>query len=148
MTDPRRYPERPIVGVGMIVWRVDRVLLVRRGKPPRAGQWSLPGGAQKLGETVREAGLREVREETGLAVEITSVLEVIDSISRDDADRVEYHYTLVDMAAEWRGGDAVAGGDAAEVAWFRLDEVRAMDLWSETIRLIERSAALRSDLHG
>ena len=134
------YPNRPLIGVGIIVFRETeagpRVLLIRRGKPPREGQWSLPGGRQRLGETVRAAAVREVREETGCAVEITALLDVVDSINRDESGAIAYHYTLVDFLAEWRGGEATAAGDAAEVAWADPDALDPYDLWSETLRLI------------
>ena len=135
------YPNRPLIGVGVIVFRETaagpRVLLIRRGKPPREGQWSLPGGRQRLGETVREAAVREVREETGCAVEITALLDVVDSINRDEAGAIAYHYTLIDFLAEWRGGEAIAAGDAAEVAWADPDALSPYDLWDETLRLVE-----------
>jgi ADP-ribose pyrophosphatase YjhB (NUDIX family) len=132
----RRYPDRPIVGVGVVVWRRDRVLLVRRGKPPRQGQWSLPGGAQEIGETVFDAAHREILEETGLTIEVLGLIDIVDSIRRDDDGRVEYHYTLVDVFAVSEDGDAVAGHDADEAAWFDLDELPALGLWSETERII------------
>jgi ADP-ribose pyrophosphatase YjhB (NUDIX family) len=130
------YPNRPLVGVGVVVFKDDRVLLVRRGKPPREGRWSLPGGRQRLGEAVRETASREVREETGLEVEVTALLDVLDSITRDQAGAIAYHYTLVDFLAEWRAGAAVAGGDAAAVAWADPTELDGYDLWDETVRLI------------
>ena len=106
------FPDRPVVGVGAVVWRGDRVLLIRRGKPPRAGQWSLPGGAQQLGETLLEAMTREVREETGLIVEGIQLLTTVDLIEREPDGRVRYHYTLVDFTAEAPVGEAVPGDDA------------------------------------
>ncbi len=130
------YPNRPLIGVGVIVFKDERVLLIRRGKPPRAGQWSLPGGRQRLGETVRETAAREVREETGCEVEVTALLDVLDSLTRDAAGAIEYHYTLVDFLAEWRGGEAQAAGDAAEVVWADPDALEPYELWSETLRLI------------
>ena len=90
----REYPERPIVGVGAVVWRGGRLLLVRRGKPPRLGQWSLPGGAQRLGETLVAAIAREVREEAGLEVQRVELLAAVDLVERDEDGRVRYHYTL------------------------------------------------------
>ncbi len=80
----REYPDRPWVGVGVVVWRGDEILLVRRAKPPRVGEWSIPGGAQSLGETVFEAAIREVREETGIAIRPTGIITVVDSILRDE----------------------------------------------------------------
>lgn len=136
----RSYPERPYVGVGVVVLRGDEVLLIQRGKPPKAGDWSIPGGAQHLGETVAEAALREVREETGLAVRLGERLGVVDSIQRDEAGRVAFHYTLVDFAAHWVAGEPVAGDDAADVAWVRIDELDRYDLWAETVRIIRLAA--------
>jgi 8-oxo-dGTP diphosphatase len=135
MSSPREYPPRPLIGVGIVVWHGERVLLIRRGKPPRVGQWSLPGGAQKLGETVAEAARREVREETGLAVEVGEVLAVVDLIERD-GERVRYHYTLIDFGADAPDSELRPGGDAAEARWFTLDEIERLGLWSETLRII------------
>lgn len=132
----RQYPDRPIVGIGIVIFRAGQVLLIRRGKPPREGGWSLPGGAQELGETVYEAARREVGEETGLEVDIVDTVAVVDSIIRDGAGAVEYHYTLVDVLAEWRAGEARPGGDAAEVVWADPDDLDPYDLWSETVRII------------
>ena len=131
----REYPERPLVGVGIVVWHGERVLLIRRGKPPRAGQWSLPGGALELGETVAAAARREVLEETGLAVEVGEVLAVVDLIERD-GERVRYHYTLIDFSAEAERAELRPGGDAADARWFGLDEIQPLGLWSETLRII------------
>ncbi len=145
----RRYPERPIVGVGVVVLRGvpknNEVLLIRRGKPPREGGWSLPGGAQELGETVFEAARREVREETGVEIEVVDTVAVVDSISRDGDGAVEYHYTLVDVAARWQSGEAREGGDAAAVEWADPDALDGYDLWSETLRII---ALARTRLGG
>ena len=139
----RHYPDRPVVGIGIVVFRADQVLLIRRGKPPREGGWSLPGGAQELGETVYEAGRREVREETGVEVDIIDVVAVVDSITRDGKGAVEYHYTLVDVLAEWRAGEARPGSDAAEVVWADPDGLEPYDLWSETVRIIGLARARR-----
>ena len=134
----RADPQRPIVGVGVVVWRGDRVLLVRRGKEPNKGQWSIPGGAQQLGETVFEAGAREVLEETGLAVSVCGLVDVVDGIMQE-AGRVVYHYTLVDVVAESLEGEPVAADDAAAVGWFTLADLPALKLWSETERIIRES---------
>lgn len=135
----RLYPARPIVGVGVVVWRGDRFLLIRRGKPPRKGQWSLPGGAQKTGETVFEAARREIAEETSLDIRVLGLVDVVDSIRHDDAGAVQYHYTLVDVVAVSEDGEPVAGHDAAAVAWFDLARLADLGLWSETERIIRLS---------
>ena len=132
----RRYPTRPIVGVGTVVMDSDMVLMIKRGKPPRQGSWSLPGGAQELGETIREAARREVREETGLEIGIFGLIDVVDSVRSDADDKIEYHYTLIDLAGYSVGGTLMAGGDAQDCRWFTRTEINAMDIWSETKRII------------
>lgn len=143
MSAGREYPLRPMVGVGVVVWHGERVLLVQRGRPPRVGQWSLPGGAQELGETVAAAACREVFEETGLAIEVGEVLATVDMIERD-GDRVRYHYTLIDFSAEAAGPELRPGGDAADARWFTVEEAAALGLWSETVRIIELARARRA----
>jgi 8-oxo-dGTP diphosphatase len=142
MSSGREYPLRPVVGVGVVVWHGERVLMVRRGRPPRVGQWSLPGGAQELGETVAAAACREVLEETGLEIEVGEVLATVDMIERD-GERVRYHYTLIDFSAEATGAELRAGGDAADARWFTPAEVAELGLWSETVRIIELARARR-----
>lgn len=139
----RDYPERPLVGVGAVIWRGARFLLIRRAKPPKQGQWSLPGGAQQLGETVEEAVRREVREETALELETLRVIATVDLIDRDDEGSVRYHYTLIDVTAEAPRGVPIAGSDAAEVGWFELDHVDELGLWHETCRIIRLAASER-----
>ncbi|MGY8992313.1 MAG: NUDIX hydrolase [Rhodospirillales bacterium] len=140
---PREYPPRPIVAVGVVIWQQDKVLLVRRNKPPRNGAWSIPGGAQKVGETVFEAAKREVMEETSLTIQILGLIDVVDSIRRDNDDRVQYHYTLVDVVAEWLSGTPDAQTDVSDAAWFDAASVPALGMWSETNRIIEISAQIR-----
>ncbi len=132
----REYPPRPIVGIGVAVLRPGAVLLVRRGQPPSLGAWSLPGGAQELGETVEAAARRELAEETGLAVGELHLAAHVDSIHHDADGRVRYHYTILDFAARWQGGEARAGGDITETAWAAFDAFDAFDLWSEARRVI------------
>jgi ADP-ribose pyrophosphatase YjhB (NUDIX family) len=129
----RDYPR---VGVGIIVLKQDAVLLIKRSKPPAAGAWSLPGGRQEWGETAQEAARRELHEETGLAVGALTLAGYVDSIHRDDAGAVLFHYTILDFAALYEGGDARAGSDAAALAWVKFDEFDQYDLWSEARRLI------------
>lgn len=139
----RENPDRPFVGVGTVVFKGADVLLIKRGKPPNLGAISLPGGAQEIGETVREAAAREVKEETGIDVAVTHLVDVVDSIRRDAHARVRFHYTLVDFAAEWKAGDPRAGTDAADAFWHPISELSALEMWSETRRVIEKAVSLR-----
>jgi ADP-ribose pyrophosphatase YjhB (NUDIX family) len=143
MSSGREYPLRPVVGVGVVVWHGERLLLVRRGRPPRQGHWSLPGGAQELGETVADAARREVLEETGIEVEALELLTTVDMIERD-GERVRYHYTLIDFTAEAGAAGLCPGSDAAEARWFTLAEAARLGLWSETLRIIELARARRA----
>lgn len=142
----REYPDRPWVGIGCIVFKGGSVLLVRRGKPPRMGQWSLPGGAQHLGEGAEDAARRELREEAGIEVGPLALAIVVDAISRDDAGRAVYHYTIVDFAAEWAAGEAVAGDDVSEVAWVAPADFAAYDLTPATHQAV--AAARRALARG
>lgn len=139
----RAYPSQPIVGVGVVVWHNDHVLLIKRGKPPRAGQWSLPGGAQLLGETLAESAKREVHEETGIDIRLGDIVATLDLIDRDDSGRVRHHYTLVDFVAEAEQTDLLAGDDAVDAGWFARQDIPHLDLWSETIRIINLAAEKR-----
>ncbi|WP_142850005.1 NUDIX hydrolase [Telmatospirillum sp. J64-1] len=143
MSSSRLYPSAPIPGVGAVVWRGGQVLLVRRANPPRQGSWTLPGGAQDLGETVFEAARREVLEETGVECEVTDLAAVVDIIDRDEDGQVRYHYTIIDVTAEWRGGEAVAGDDASDVAWASPEEFDAYGLDDKTRRVIALASVKR-----
>ena len=132
----REYPTRPIVGIGIVVIKDDTVLLVRRGKPPNVGAWTLPGGAQELGETAEEAARRELLEETGLEVETLHFAATVDNIRRDAAGRVRFHYTIIDFATRWVSGEPAAATDVTEAAWARLDALDQYNLWSEAHRVI------------
>ncbi|MCX7354629.1 MAG: NUDIX hydrolase [Alphaproteobacteria bacterium] len=139
----RQYPDRPFCGVGVVVWRDDDVLLVRRGRAPRKGDWSIPGGLQELGETVAETALREVLEETGVTVRLTDQLGVVDSVRRDDSGRVEYHYTLIEFAAEWVAGEPAPNDDVDRAQWVALSDLDRYALWDETRRIIALSQERR-----
>jgi 8-oxo-dGTP diphosphatase len=133
-------PDRPVIGVGVVVIKATEtgplVLLIRRGKAPQAGAWSLPGGHQELGETLKEAARREVLEETAVTVQRPRLLDVIDAITRDAQGQVLHHYSLVDFLAVWRAGDVLAGSDAADARWVAPNELAGYSLWSETERMI------------
>ena len=113
----RRYPERPFVAVGTIVVRDGCVLLARRGKEPSYGLWSLPGGAVDLGEGLKNAAARETREECGIEIEITDVLEVVERMVRDPDGRVQFHYVIVDYLARWTSGELVPSSEVLEARW-------------------------------
>ncbi|HSU07367.1 MAG TPA: NUDIX hydrolase [Acetobacteraceae bacterium] len=132
----REYPPRPIVGIGVVVLKGDAVLLVRRAKPPSFGSWTLPGGAQEIGETMEQAARRELAEETGIAVGPLQLAAAVDNIRRDETGHIQFHYTIIDYAAVWASGDAVAGSDVSEAIWAPLDCLEAYSLWSEAYRVI------------
>ncbi len=136
LASDREYPARPIVGIGVVVLRPGGVVLVRRGKPPNLGSWSLPGGAQELGETAEEAARRELAEETGLTVGDLHLAANVDTIRRDPAGRVQFHYTIIDFAARWIKGDPRPGSDVSEAVWASLDALGPFALWSEAHRVI------------
>lgn len=138
----REYPARPIVGIGVAVLRPGEVLLVRRGQPPNVGAWSLPGGGQELGETAEAAARRELMEETGLAVGTLHLAANVDSIHRDADGRIRYHYTILDFAARWDGGEARPGGDITETAWAAFDQFDTYALWIEARRVIRIARGL------
>ena len=134
--------QTPVVAVGVICLRERDVLLIRRGKPPRRGEWSLPGGRVKWGETVREAALRELREETGVEAELGPLLEVVDGVFRDEAGMVSNHYVLLDFTARWLAGEPRPGGDALEARFHPLEAVASLGMWAETTRVIVAAATV------
>jgi 8-oxo-dGTP diphosphatase len=144
VSEPRAYPTRPFLGVGVVVFHGQRVLLIRRARPPSAGSWSLPGGAVELGESTRDAARREIMEETGVAISEPVFVETIDIIRPDEQGRIRYHYVLLDFMAEAPGEHVTPGDEALEARWFAPDEYRRLELWSETLRVIERAATLRA----
>jgi|SRR5208337_2057150 len=132
----REYPETPCVGVGAVIIQEGRVLLVKRGHPPLAGEWSIPGGVLEVGETLRKAAVREALEETGLVVEPQDLLGVFDRIVRDPAGKVRYHYVLIDFLCRQVGGELCAASDAAEARWFHREELEGLGLPSDTAEVI------------
>lgn len=129
----------PIPAVGVVCLRGYEVLLIRRGKPPRAGEWSLPGGRIEPGERATDAALRELAEETGVTARITGLIDVVDGIFTEAG----LHYVLIDYAAEWVPGEPIAGDDALEARFVSLDQVEALIDWSDTRRIIALAAATR-----
>jgi ADP-ribose pyrophosphatase YjhB (NUDIX family) len=136
--------KHPGVGVGVVIWRGDKLLLVKRGHAPRKGEWGLPGGKQELGETILQTAVREAREETGLDITPLGVITAIDAITRNRAGDIEFHYTIIEIAAESRDGEAEAGGDAPELCWATVDEVEKLCAWPEVARVVRLSLLQRA----
>jgi ADP-ribose pyrophosphatase YjhB (NUDIX family) len=145
----REYPESPLVGVGAVIVdrhrdhhrEENRVLLIRRGTAPLLGEWSLPGGVLECGETLRDAVVREAREETGLVVETDEMLGVYERLIRGEEGRMRYHYVLIDFLCRPVGGDLEAGSDAADVRWFTRDELPALNLADDTNDVVLKGLA-------
>ena len=136
--DNRRYPQRPILGVGALIFEQDRILLVERGRDPLKGYWSLPGGVLETGETLAEGIVREVREETGLDVRPAAVLEIFERIIRDAHGAAEYHYVLIDYVCRTTGGELCAGDDCSRVAWVSREALRNYRITEGTLPVIEK----------
>jgi ADP-ribose pyrophosphatase YjhB (NUDIX family) len=137
-TVKREYPDRPIVGVGGVVVQHGRVVLVRRAKAPRLGEWSIPGGMLELGEKLRDGVAREIEEETGLHVKSEEVLDVFDSIVTDAAGKTQYHYVLVDYLCSVTGGELRAASDVSEARWATLEEALSLVKREITVGVIRK----------
>lgn len=144
----RNYPERPIVGVGAIILSNDMVLLVRRGHAPLKGEWSLPGGALEVGETLEEGVKREVLEETGLVVQPVSMVEVVDRIARDDKGRVQYHYVLVDFLCRILSGSPACASDAVGIRWAPINDLEEIAAFTRDVILKAWKMAQASPFHS
>jgi len=140
----REYPQAPVAAVGAVVIDGDAVLLIKRAFPPRQGEWSLPGGQLELGESLADGVRREVREETGLEVEVGPVVEVFDRVHHDEDGRIRYHFVIVDFLCHPRGGTLAAADDAADAHWVPRSEVAARGVNAWTVEVIERGFRLRN----
>ena len=127
---------RPVAAVGVICFRGDDVLLIKRGAPPRQGEWSLPGGRIEFGERAADAALRELREETGCEGEVVGLIDVVDALMGDR------HYVLIDYAVRWISGEPRADDDAIHAAFVRPHEIAGLGMWNETLRIIEAARRL------
>jgi mutator protein MutT len=136
----REYPDRPWVGVGVLVFKSGKVLLGRRAREPRMGQWSVPGGTIELGETVREAATREIREEFNIQIEIQQVFDVFDRIFRDPEGRVQFHYVLIECVARYQSGELRPADDVEEAEWVDPQELLPYELPADQIEVIKRVA--------
>ncbi len=133
-----RYPSVPRVAVGAIIFKDDRVLLVRRGKAPARGQWAIPGGSVTLGESLQQAAEREIFEETGIRISAGEPAYVFDVVDHDDDGRIRYHYVIVDLDATYRGGELSPGDDALEARWVAAPELEDLDVSLPTRQLLSR----------
>lgn len=145
---PRKYPPRPVVGVGAVILHDSRVVLIRRKYEPLAGQWSLPGGTLELGESLEAGVAREIGEETGLDVEVGPVVEVFDRILLDAGGRVQYHFVLVDYLCRPIGGRLQAGSDVDAAVWVLPSEIATYQITAKATSIIERAWSMRPDAFG
>ena len=142
----RVYPDRPFVGVGAVVLAAQNIVLVKRRFEPLADEWSLPGGALELGETMTIGVAREIREETSLQVEVGPVIDVLDRIVRDDADQVQYHYVLVDFLCRVVGGTLAPGSDVSQAVLAAPNALEEYRLTSKARAVITRGLAMQNQL--
>jgi len=131
------YPDHPRVAVGAVVFKEERVLLVRRGQPPAEDLWAIPGGSVKIGETLQEAAEREIREETGIQIQAAEPIYTFDVIERDAAGKVRFHYVIVDLAADYVMGNPSPGDDAVEARWVSADEISKLKVSAATVKLLK-----------
>ena len=137
----REHPKQPLIGVGALIIEDGRVALIKRGKAPLLGEWSIPGGMLELGETLRQGAEREAIEETALTVRATELLGVFDRVVPDSDGSIVYHYVLIDFLCERLSGDLRAGADAAAARWFTPEEVRQLPLAEDTAGVIQAAFA-------
>jgi len=133
----REYPESPVVGVGAVVIKDGKVLLVQRGIDPNKGVWAIPGGSLKLGETLQEGAEREILEETGITIKAKDPVYSFDFFERDGDGRVRFHYVIVDMIADYVSGEAHAADDAMEARWVSLGELKNMQVSGNTLKILD-----------
>ncbi len=131
------YPEMPKVAVGAVVFKNERVLLVRRGQPPSEDLWAIPGGSVEIGETLQEAAEREILEETGIYIRAGEPVFTFDAIDRDRAGKIRFHYVIVDLAADYVRGDPKAGDDAADARWISAQEINTLQVSAPTLKLLQ-----------
>jgi len=124
----RSYPDQPVVGVGAVIIKEGKIVLIKRGNEPSKGKWSIPGGHVELGENLKEAVIRETKEETCLDVDNPILIDVVENVDWDDLGKIKYHYIIVDYLVHVKGGNIEAASDAAELRWVPFGEVEAYNL--------------------
>ena len=140
----REYPQTPLLGVGAVVLHRDNVLLVRRAQEPCKGEWTFPGGLVELGETLREAAVRETLEETGIRIRAGEVLEVVDSLVKGTGGRLRFHYSIVDVVCRYVSGSPRPGDDVSEVEWVPIKKALRMELAGVTGKVLRKALKLSS----
>lgn len=141
----REYPDHPVVGVGAVVIREERVLLVRRGIDPSRGLWAVPGGRLELGETLQQGAEREILEETGIAIQARQPVYAFDFFERDIDGRLRFHYVIVDVAADYLSGEAKGADDALEARWLTVEELDILPVSENTIKLLRAVGFIRKE---
>ncbi len=132
------YPNRPLVAVGAVVFKEDKVLLILRAKPPAENHWTIPGGSVELGETLQEAAEREIWEETGLTIQAGAPVYTFDIIERDAKGAILFHYVIVDLAADYVSGELRPGDDAIDVCWASFGDVKSLKVSTATRKLLKQ----------
>ncbi|MFQ5824276.1 MAG: NUDIX hydrolase [bacterium] len=134
----RKYPSQPLLGVGAVIIKNGKILLVKRRFEPKANYWTLPGGLVELGEEVRQALIREIREECSIEIEPAKIIDVIDFIEYDAEARVKFHYILIDFEAVYKGGEITPSSDVLNVKWFTKNELNNIELPEITQKFLEK----------
>ncbi len=133
----REYPDSPVVGVGAVVIRDGKVLLVERGVHPNKGIWAIPGGSLKLGETLQEGAEREILEETGITIKAGDPFYSFDFFERDDNGRIRFHYVIVDMKGDYISGDVRGADDALSARWITPEELNDLPVSNNTLKILK-----------
>ena len=133
------YPEHPRAAVGAVVFKDDKVLLVRRGRPPARGQWAIPGGNIKLGETLQQAAEREILEETGVVIRAGDPIYTFDAVVHDEDGAIQFHYIIVDLAADYIDGNPRPGDDADDVRWLDAEALESLPVSPPTLKLLKET---------
>jgi 8-oxo-dGTP diphosphatase len=133
----REYPDRPVVGVGAVVIRNGKVLLIKRGVSPSRGLWAVPGGSLELGETLQQGAEREILEETGITIRAREPIYAFDFFERDPDGRIRFHFVIVDLAADYIRGDVKGADDALEARWLAPGDLDHLPVSKNTLKLLQ-----------